>query len=442
MEKGKVKQREPIDKIVRPFLAFADLEASGGILLLISTIVALVWANSPWGDVYKSLWHFHFGFEFGNIHVKHELLHWINDGLMAIFFFVVGMEIKRELIEGELSTAGKAILPIVAAIGGMIIPAAFYLVFNVGREGAPGWGIPMATDIAFAMGAVILLGKRVPSSLRVLLLALAIVDDIGAVLVIAFFYTADISFHYLKLAGFVFFILLIANRAGVRNSLIYCFLGIFLWYAVFKSGVHATIAGVLLAAAIPLRSRINAAQFIQSCKEILERFQRISDHPEAGIRGEDQQLAVKALEENCDRVEAPLRRFQHALHPWVSFLIMPVFALANAGVILDASAFSNIAHPVGLGIISGLVFGKQIGITVFSWIAVKIGVAKLPDHVRWIQVYGLSCLGGIGFTMSLFVAGLAFGESELLPTAKLGILIASIFSAVIGAVALTIISKR
>lgn len=442
MKKGKVKQKEPIDKIVRPFQAFANLEASGGILLLITTVVALVWANSPWGDVYKNLWHVHFGFEFGNIHVKHELLHWINDGLMAIFFFVVGMEIKRELIEGELATAGKAILPIVAAIGGMIIPAGFYLVFNVGKEGAPGWGIPMATDIAFAMGAVILLGKKVPSSLRVLLLALAIVDDLGAVLVIAFFYTSDISMQYLRLAGLVFFILLIANRAGVRNSLVYCLLGIFLWYAVFKSGVHATIAGVLLAATIPLRSRINAAQFIKHCKEILEHFQRISDHPEAGVHGEDQQLAVKALEENCDRVEAPLRRFQHALHPWVSFLIMPVFALANAGVVLDASAFSNITHPVGLGIIIGLVFGKQIGITVFSWIAVKIGVAKLPEHVRWIQVYGLSCLGGIGFTMSLFVAGLAFGESELLAIAKLGILIASIFSAVIGTVALSIIRKR
>lgn len=442
MEKGKVKQKEPIDKIVRPFLVFANLEASGGILLLISTVIALVWANSPWSDIYKNLWHLHFGFEFGNIHIKHELLHWINDGLMAIFFFVVGMEIKRELIEGELSTAGKAILPIVAAIGGMIVPAAFFLILNVGSEGAPGWGIPMATDIAFAMGAVILIGKKVPSSLKIFLLALAIVDDLGAVLVIAFFYTANISFHYLELAGLVFFVLIIANRTGVRNSLIYCLLGMFLWYAVLKSGIHSTIAGVLLAACIPLRSRINAAQFIKRCKEILEHFQQISVHPEASAGDEDQQLAVKALEENCDRVEAPLRRFQHALHPWVSFLIMPVFAMANAGIVLDISAFSRIAHPVGLGIIIGLVFGKQIGITVFSWLAVKIGIAKLPDHVRWSQIYGLSCLGGIGFTMSLFVAGLAFGESHLLSIAKLGILVASIISAVIGTIILSFSNKR
>lgn len=442
MKKGIVKQKEPIDAVVRPFQKFARLEASGGILLLICTVAALIWANSPWQESYFKLWHLPVGFKIGDFVLSKELLHWINDGLMAIFFFVVGMEIKRELREGELSSAGKAMLPVVAAIGGMLVPAAFYLAFNYGKEGVAGWGIPMATDIAFAMGVVILLGNRIPPSLRIFLLALAIVDDLGAVIVIAIFYTSEISWNSIEMAAFVFLLLAIANASGVRNSLIYLLLGFVLWYAVLKSGIHATIAGVLLASMIPLRSRINAAQFAERTRGIIERFEQISDHPEAGIRGEDQQLAVKALEENCDRVEAPLRRFELALHPWVSFLIMPLFAFSNAGIKLEASVFSSITHPVSLGILTGLVLGKQAGITIFSWLAVKAGLGRLPEGARWKQLYAISCLGGIGFTMSLFVSGLAFQKAELLSLSKLGILIASVLSAIIGVLACTLFCDR
>lgn len=440
MKKGKVKEEEPIDKIVRPIQKFAKLEASGGILLLFFTLIALIWANSPWRDSYHQLWHLHFGLTIGNQQLSKELLHWINDGLMAIFFFVVGMEIKRELVEGELSTSGQAMLPIAAALGGMLVPALLYLSFNAGKEGSAGWGIPMATDIAFAIGVVILLGNRVPSALRIFLLALAIVDDLGAVLVIALFYTADISWFYIASSVVVFFILIAANLSGIRNSFVYSVFGIILWYVVSKSGVHATIAGVLLALTIPLRSRINAAQFLERSHGILEWFRRSSNQFDAGVEREEQQLAVKTLEDTCDRVEAPLRRFEHALHPWVSFLIMPLFALANAGITFDASLFSSITHPVGLGTIIGLVFGKQIGITAFSWIAIRTGLAQLPHQVKWIQLYSVSCIGGIGFTMSLFIAGLAFDDFDFLASAKIGILAASLISAAVGSTALSMFS--
>lgn len=327
-------------------------------------------------------------------------------------------------------------LPLAGALGGMLLPAAIYLFLNAGDETARGWGIPMATDIAFALGVIILLKNRVPFSLRIFLTALAIIDDLGAVLVIAFFYTSQLSWTYLVGSAVVTLLLIAINRSGIRHSLIYVLTGMSLWYLILKSGVHATIAGVVLAMAIPLRSRINVGQFLDRSQGILKHLQQSSGELHTGIRAGEQQSAVKALEETCDKVEAPLRRFMHALHPWVTFVILPLFALANAGITLDQTLLSSLMHPLGLGIILGLVLGKQGGITLFSWLAVKSKIARLPENVGWWQLYGVSWLGGIGFTMSLFIAALAFGESELLSSAKLAIFLASVLAGTVGSILL------
>ena len=424
--------KTPIEKLTYPIQEFLHQEASGGILLIIATVIALAWANSPFAESYHHLWHTYLSIDLGGIGLKYSLHHWINDGLMVIFFFVVGLEIKRELLVGELSSVKKAALPIAAALGGMIFPALIYTIFNLGTEGASGWGIPMATDIAFVVGILALLGKRVPLALKIFILALAIVDDLGAVLVIAIFYTSNISFTSLLIGGGFLVLLIAMNRMGVRNLLIYTLVGVGLWLAFLKSGVHATVAGVLLAFTIPVSSRINTKKFKNETEDLLKDFDKAGEHGDNVLTNSDRLSIIDQIENNCEKILTPLQRFEHGLHPWVSFFIMPVFALANAGVTIGSGLTSAITHPVSIGIILGLFLGKQIGIFSFSYLAVKLKLASEPEGVSWKKIYAASVLAGIGFTMSLFIANLAFNSPELLNISKVGILAGSLLSGIIG----------
>lgn len=377
-----------LHRLTHPFVAFARMEAAGGIVLMLCAVLALAWANLPGGG-YAAFWHQYIKLGFGETWaLKLSLGHWINDALMAVFFFQVGLEIKRELLTGELNTPRKAALPIAAALGGMVIPALIYMGFNPpGTPGQSGWGIPMATDIAFSLGVLSLLGTRAPLSLKVFLTALAIVDDLGAVLVIAFFYTEKISGPALGVAALAWAALLLFGRLGGRRWWLFLPLALVLWVAVLKSGVHATIAGVLAAMAVPGGPE---------------------KHP-------------------------PLERWAHALHPWVSFFIMPIFALANAGVAVGGHLAGEITSPVALGIALGLFAGKTAGIFAFSWLTIRLGLAARPSGVSNAQLAGISMLAGIGFTMSMFVAALAFGSGPLSETAKVGIISGSLLSALGGA---------
>jgi NhaA family Na+:H+ antiporter len=407
-------------------------DAAGGVLLLACTVVALVWTNSPERASYEALQHVELGVTFGAHGFRASLLHWINDGLMAMFFFVVGLEIKREVLAGELASFRKAALPVAAALGGMIVPAVIYAAFNAGGAGAAGWGIPMATDIAFAVGVMALLGKRVPTGLKVFLTALAIADDLGAVVVIAVFYTSHISWANLAVGAGFLSVMIVANRLGVRRPLVYAVFGIGgVWTAFLMSGVHATIAGVLAAMVIPARTRIETGQFLERGRGLLEEFEAAAPHDE-GRRQE----AIEALETAAEHVQTPLQRLEHALHPWVMYFVMPVFALANAGVALSGGLEIAIADPTALGVVVGLAVGKPAGITLFSLAAVRMGAAALPTGVSRRQLFGAGCLAGIGFTMSLFIAALAFGEGERLAVAKIGIMAASLISGVVGTVVL------
>ena len=431
------RKKEPIERMLKPINEFLHQEASGGILLIIFTIAAMVWANSSWSDSYHHLWHTYLTINLGDYSLNYSLHHWINDGFMVIFFFTVGLEIKRELLVGELSSMQKASLPIAAALGGMIVPAAFYTIFNSGGEGAGGWGIPMATDIAFVVGIMALLGPRVPFPLKVFVLALAIADDISAVLVIAFFYTSQISVTALIVAAVVIVFLTMLNKLGTKRLIPYTILGIILWIAFLKSGVHATIAGILLAFTIPASSRYNTKRFSEKTKELIQNFDSIGEHGENVLLNEDRQTSVMAIEESCEKILTPLQRFEHGLHPWVSFFIIPLFALANAGVTLAGlDIVEAITSPISIGIIVGLFIGKQLGIFAFSWAAVKLKIASLPEGVSWKKLYGAGILAGIGFTMSLFIAGLAFSDPALLDLSKIGVLTASLISGIVGYVLL------
>jgi len=429
----KTSKKRPIDNILSPFQEFFQREASSGILLIAATILALIWANSQWSESYTALWHTYVSIKVGSFEISKDLSHWINDGLMAIFFFVVGLEIKREVMVGELSSPRQAILPIVTAIGGMVVPAAFYLAFNPSGPGSDGWGIPMATDIAFALGVLSLLGKRVPLSLKVFLTAVAIVDDLGAVLVIALFYTSEIVWVSLAVAAVFLAALAVMNRLGVRDPIVYTILGLGLWVAFLKSGVHATIAGVLLAMTIPVRTRINTEEFIDNASYFLDEFRKQGKPGESVLTNGGQRTALMGIEMAAEHAQTPLQRLERGLHPWVSYFIMPVFAFANAGVTISGDFLSVFTQPVTLGIMAGLIFGKQIGVYFGSYIAVKLKWADLPSGMTWSRLYGLSLLAGIGFTMSLFIASLAFGNSEFLSSAKAGILVASLVSGLLGA---------
>jgi NhaA family Na+:H+ antiporter len=421
----------PASVLLRPFQQFIKTEAAGGVLLMACAAAALVLANSPLADPFFGLWQTTVTVGVGSLAISKPLLLWINDGLMAIFFFVVGLEIKREVLVGELASPRQAALPLVAALGGMIVPATIFVTFNAGTPTAAGWGIPMATDIAFALGVLALLGTRAPLVLKIFLTALAIVDDLGAVLVIALFYTAELSWGSLAAGAGFLAVLVLANRLGVRRTAVYVVFGLGLWVAFLKSGVHATIAGVLLAMTIPARRRIDAPAFLERARALIAEF---ADDTRPGTTEPtaDQRDAIHSLEAACEAVETPLQRMEHALHGWVAFGIMPVFALANAGVALSGDLGAALGSTVSLGILLGLFVGKQVGVTFFAWIAVRLGRAALPAGVRWRQLYGVSLLTGIGFTMSLFIANLAFADAAVLNQAKLAIFAASILSGVLG----------
>ncbi|HSZ56051.1 MAG TPA: Na+/H+ antiporter NhaA [Tepidisphaeraceae bacterium] len=424
-----------LDPLLRPIGAFLAAESAGGILLIVSAVAALVWANSPWGDSYEHFWHVEVGFRLGGKLYAMSLEHWVNDGLMVVFFLLVGLEIKRELLIGELTSVRQASLPVAAAIGGMVVPALIYAALNHGRAGVAGWGVPMATDIAFAAGVLTLFGRGLPLSVKVLLLAVAIVDDLGAVLVIALFYTNQVSIVALAAAGGLFAALVLLNVLRVHGTLPYVILGVGLWIATLFSGIHATIAGVLLAFTIPATRQIEEGPYVESVRRMLEDFERDATAVPDKITG-DQSHALHVIEAASSAVQTPLARLEHALLKPVNFVIVPLFALANAGVSLRSTGVSR-GGMVMWGVLLGLVLGKPLGILAASWAAVKSGVAVLPEGGTWQHVFGLSILCGIGFTMSLFVANLAFGENqELLGAAKVGILAASLVAAVAGSILL------
>ena len=429
------------ERALRPFYQFARWQASGALLLLVCAVGALVWANSPWAISYDEMLHTPLRLSLGERALDMDLRHWINDGLMAIFFFAVGLEIKREFLVGELADRRKSMLPIAAAIGGMVVPALCYAAFNIGGEGAHGWGIPMATDIAFALGALAVLGSRIPGGLKVFLVALAIVDDLGALLIIAVVYTASIDLTGLALAAVCLAALFVANRLGARRAPIYLALGMVAWYGLLISGVHATLAGVLAAMFVPARVRIVPDALAGVIRRSAD---AIDVHAAKGVRGamEPERFeTTSVLSDTLEAANAPIQRFEHMVNPWVAFGIVPVFALFNAGVAIDASAIQTLASPVPLGIMTGLVLGKPVGICLASWLAVKTGLATLPEGVSWRHVCGTACLAGIGFTMALFISGLAFPGTGLESQAKLGILLGSLVAAIIG-IAILLTTRR
>ncbi len=422
--------RPPIDVITSPFARFARMEAAGGILLLLATAAALAWANSPWEHSYYQIWHTQVTVTLGRVSLSESRHEWVNDGLMSIFFFLVGLEIKRELLIGELSTFKQAAFPFMAALGGSIVPALIYVAINRGGVGINGWGIPMATDIAFALGVLALLGKRVPVTLKVFVAALAIVDDIFGVLVIALFYTQHISFVALGLGFAGVAISFGANWLGIRSPVVYALIGVGVWFAVLNSGVHATIAGILLAFTIPARNSTDKAEFLRKSRWLLDEFE---NHDSNSARAHH---AIHLLEQQCEMIESPLHRIEHSLQPWVSFLIMPLFAFANAGVHVLGALGPAATHPITLGVLFGLLLGKPLGITLFAWIAAATKLASRPASVAWGQIFGAAWLCGIGFTMSLFIASLALGDGDLLDMSKIGTLAASIGAGCIGSVLL------
>ena len=423
-----------IDRMLAPFQRFVHTESASGVVLLACTAVALVWANSPWAASYEHLWETELTLGLGPWTARGTLHHLINDGLMAVFFFLVGLEIKREMLAGELASVRRAALPIAGALGGMIAPALLYASLNAGRAGEPGWGVPMATDIAFALGVLALLGDRIPAGVRVFLAALAIVDDIGAVLVIAAFYSGGIAWNALLSAGALVLLAVGANIAGVRRPWAYAAIGLLLWGAVLSSGIHATIAGVLLAMTIPSRTRIDEGRFLARARRALSRFEVGHEPGASPLTDPENQAAVQQLERLAEQLQPPLLRLEHSLHGVVAFGIMPLFALANAGVPLGlAQLEGGESTAVAAGIALGLLVGKPVGITLLAWAAVRLGVASLPHGVNWRLIVGAGMLGGIGFTMALFIAGLAFANSPaLLVAGKLGILGASLVAGLAG----------
>ncbi len=422
------------DKVLTPFEEFIHQETTSGMLLMVCTVIALGVVNFGFLDTYQHILHAPVSFALGSLILEKTLHHWINDGLMALFFFVVGLEIKREVIVGELSDIRQASLPIIAAIGGMVVPAGLYYLIITTPEASTGWGIPMATDIAFAVGILVLLGSRAPKALLTFLVALAIVDDLGAVIVIALFYTDTIYWSALGIAAALFILLVLMNVFGIRKPLPYFLIGILLWLAMLKSGIHATLAGVLTALTIPARPKFEPHQFSKHVRKMLDKFDLCHKPGMSIMRNEEQRSILQTLENGVHMVETPLQRLEHSMHTPVAFLIIPLFALANAGIPVDfASLGQTFSHPVTISVMIGLVLGKFIGIAGFSFLAIKLGLGKMPEGVRFTQIAGVSLLAGIGFTMSIFIAELAFtGQPEYLLMAKTGILFASLIAGIGG----------
>lgn len=414
------------------FEDFAHSEATGSVLLLIATIVALLWANSQWADVYENILHAKIGVAVGSQVYTLSVHQIINDGLMALFFLVVGLEIKREVVVGELSSRGKALLPVMAALGGMIFPAAVFLAFNAGKPGESGWGIPMATDIAFALGILALLGSRVPTGLKVFLTALAIADDLGAVLVIALFYTSGLNLPSLGIAIALLVLIVLAGNFRVRRIEVYVLLAVGVWVALLTSGVHATIAGILIALTIPVRTRADPKELVRIGRQKLDELEQHELDKDSIVRDDAQMETINELYEVTGALRPVGLTIEAYIHPLLVWFILPLFALFNAGVHFDPDAANALTHPVTLGIVVGLVAGKQIGVTLFTWLAYRFGRAHLPANVTWKQIYGVSWLCGMGFTMSLFITELAFTSEELIKDAKVGILAASLIAGVVG----------
>ena len=424
---------EPIDRIVAPLARFLHVEASGGGVLLVATVIALVLANSPLSEEYLAIWDTRLRLEIGSFSVDHSLKHWINDGLMGIFFFVVGLEVKRELVIGELGDLRRASLPIAAAIGGMVFPAGIYLLLQSGEPAQNGWGIPMATDIAFVVGCMVVLGSRMPSGLRVLLLSLAIADDIGAILVIAIAYTESIDYQALALGIIGIGAIAGLARAGMRRIPIYVALGSFVWLAFHESGIHATIAGVILGLMTPAGSYVSEKGFAKALRRAQDVFDGNERRPDDHRAGK-----VRYFQWITRETLSPLEYLEHSLHPWSSFVILPIFALANAGVVF---AVSDFADPVAIAVAMGLVVGKPLGIVVVCLIAVKTGLASLPEGVTWPILIAGAALTGIGFTMSIFISGLAL-DGGARDAAMVGVLAGSVIAAVIGMAALLAILPK
>jgi NhaA family Na+:H+ antiporter len=426
--------------IVRPVQAFIQLEIAGGILLLLATAAALAWANSPWDESYFELIHETLTVNiFGVIEFEEDLQHVVNDGLMALFFFVVGLEIKREVTRGELRGRDKAALPAVAALGGMIIPAVIYTAFNAGSEAENGWGIPMATDIAFALALLALVGSRIPPALRVFLLALAIVDDIGAIIVIAIFYTSNLDPEYLLLALLLLAAMQFMYRAGVNAIPVYFLVGLLVWLAVFESGVHATIAGVVLGIMTPVEPRFSPGDYDRSVRDLLALHSEAQDAGDAELASD----ILRQIEDVAGNAASPLEKLEHGLHPYTSYLIVPIFAFVNAGVVLTGGIVGDsLSSAVTIGIALGLLVGKPTGILLFSWLAVRLRLASLPEGTSWPHVAGVGVLAGVGFTVSLFINDLAFDAADLTDYGKIGIFIGSFAAAVLGLLTLLAVTHR
>ncbi len=424
-------------RVIRPFNEFMQYEASGGIALLACVIGALIISNSPIGHSFLSIWETYVGISIGSFNLTKPLVFWINDLLMAVFFFLIGLEIKREVLIGELSTPRVALAPIIAAIGGMLIPGILFLSINpLGSIGSQAWAIPIATDIAVALGLLSIFGSKVPTSLKIFLTTLAITDDIGGVLVIALFYTSELVVIPLVVGALLLLIMIVINRLGIRQLLVYAVIGVMVWLQFILSGIHPTVAGILIALTIPATTKIDYAEFISISSDLVRRIQDASAEGIDDIDSKRFQETSDTLRVACRDVEAPLQLAEHGLTKWVVFVIIPIFALANAGIVLFELTINTILNPVSLGIIVGLVIGKPIGILSFTWISIKLGIINLPDGVNWETMIGMAFLGGIGFTISIFISSLALVGNALVG-AKGAILLASFISGIIGILILT-----
>jgi NhaA family Na+:H+ antiporter len=439
-KKGRPNQ---ILRVVKPFREFMQLEASGGLVLLLCVIIALIISNLPFGENYLLLWQTEVGVTAGSFIIQHPLVFWVNDFLMVLFFFLIGLEIKREVMIGDLSSRENAIAPVIGAFGGMIVPALIFLAMNPpGTSGSNAWAIPVATDIAITLGILTMFGKKIPTSLKIFITTLAIADDIGGVLIIAINYSHGISIINLEIAVLVFVLLLFLNRLGIRHILPYALLGVVLWFEFLLSGVHPTIAGILIALSIPATTKINVQEFQDISSELVRRLQAATQSNQDEVDLSFLLSTSRTLEVACRDVETPLQQAEHALTKWLAFVIVPVFALANAGITFRSIQGSLFVNPVIIGIILGLVVGKPLGVILALWIGIKCRIINLPEGVSWELMLSTAFLTGIGFTISTFIASLAIPDLELLAAAKGAILIASLISGVLGFIALRFIIRK
>ena len=436
MKGEKMKQYQRKVQLGKIFLRFVKSESFSGVFLFISMVLALLVANSGLSSLYFSFWHMDFGFVFNDKFVGFDMQSWVNDVLMSFFFLMVGLEIKREFLTGELSGLQKAAFPVLAAIGGMIAPAIIYTGLNMGSASVHGFGIPMATDIAFALGVVLMLGKRVPFALKVFLVTLAVVDDLGAIVVIAVVYTSEILWGYLGVAGGIVAVLVLLNRFGVKSLYPYLILGVLLWLAFHESGVHATISAVILAFCIPLQAKESKSSFITTIKSAIENFYQRQTRE----WGSKQGGMLKNLYKKSQDTQSPLEYLEHKLHPWSAYFIMPLFAFANAGVAVGSGIDFGIDH-IFLGVLLGLFVGKPLGIFLITFICARLKIATKPRELSWLHIFGAGMLSGIGFTMSIFVSNLAFDNEQAIEVAKVAILFASFLSAVCGSTLLFVFDK-